>query len=58
MPCYLGIDGGATTTSYALGDEARVLARATGASCKIQVVGESVARERLQSGIREVCGRA
>ena len=58
MACYLGIDGGASKTDYALGDAERVLGRAGGASCKIQVVGEAAARAALEGGIREVCAQA
>ncbi|HYX68174.1 MAG TPA: BadF/BadG/BcrA/BcrD ATPase family protein [Terriglobales bacterium] len=58
MGIFLGIDGGATKTECALGDETRVLARARAATCKIQNVGETEARAVLQQVIGQACAAA
>jgi len=52
---YLGIDGGGTKTTCAVGDETRVLASATAGPSNIVRVGETQARESLQSVVRQAC---
>jgi glucosamine kinase len=52
---FLGIDGGGTRTTCALGDETSVLATATAGPSNIVRVGEERARTSLQQVIREVC---
>ena len=58
MPYYLGIDGGGTKTTCAVGDEARVLATATAGPSNIVRVGEAHARESLQRCVRDACASA
>ena len=58
MPYYLGIDGGGTKTTCAVGDESRVLATATAGASNIIRVGESTARASLQKVVREACSGA
>lgn len=55
MPYYLGIDGGGTKTTCAVGDETRLLARATSGPSNIVRVGEAQARESLQQAARQAC---
>jgi len=55
---YLGIDGGGTKTSCAVGDENSVLATAVAGSSNITRVGETRARESLHNAIREGCAAA
>ncbi len=58
MSYYLGIDGGGTKTTCAIGDESRTLATATAGASNIVRVGEAMARESLQQAIREACAAA
>ena len=58
MPYYLGIDGGGTKTTSAVGDESRVLATATTGPSNIVRVGELQARESLQQSVRQACAAA
>src|SRR5687767_1844553 len=58
MDFYLGIDGGGTSTRGVIGDEHRVLGKATGGSSKMARVGPGPAREALQSVIRQACTAA
>lgn len=55
MPYYLGIDGGGTKTTCAVGDETRVLATATAGPSNIVRVGEAQARESLRHAVRQAC---
>jgi glucosamine kinase len=55
---YLGIDGGGTKTTCAVGDETRVLAAATAGPSNIVRVGEAQARESLQQCVRQACAAA
>ena len=55
MPYYLGIDGGGTKTTCAVGDETRVLAAATAGPSNIVRVGEAQARESLQQAVHGAC---
>jgi len=58
MVFYLGVDAGGSKTEFAVGDEHTILGRASTGSCKVQRVGEEVARAALHAGIREACTRA
>lgn len=58
MAYYLGIDGGGSKTTCAVGDELSVLATATAGASNITRVGEAGAREALQAAIREACRSA
>lgn len=58
MPYYLGIDGGGTKTTCAVGDETRLLASATAGPSNIVRVGESQARESLLRSVRQACAAA
>lgn len=58
MPYYLGIDGGGTKTTCAVGDDTRLLATATAGPSNIVRVGEARARESLQQCIRQACAVA
>lgn len=58
MPYYLGIDGGGTKTTCALGDESQLLAAATAGPSNIVRVGEQRARESLHQCVREACAAA
>lgn len=55
MPYYLGIDGGGTKTTCAVGDENQLLATATAGPSNIVRVGETQARESLLHSIRQAC---
>ena len=55
MPYYLGIDGGGTKTTCAVGDEATLLATATAGASNIVRVGEVTSRESLHNAIRQAC---
>ncbi|MGC1451917.1 MAG: BadF/BadG/BcrA/BcrD ATPase family protein [Candidatus Sulfotelmatobacter sp.] len=58
MPYYLGIDGGGTKTTSAVGDESRVLATSTTGPSNIVRVGEVQAHESLQQSVRQACAAA
>jgi glucosamine kinase len=55
---YLGIDGGGSKTTCAVGDESSLLATVTAGPSNITRVGEARAREALQQAIREACAAA
>jgi N-acetylglucosamine kinase-like BadF-type ATPase len=55
VPYYLGIDGGGTKTTCAVGDEARLLAKATAGPSNIVRVGEAQTRKSLTQAVREAC---
>jgi len=55
---YLGIDGGGSKTTCAVGDDSSLLATATAGPSNITRVGEVRAREALQQAIREACAAA
>jgi glucosamine kinase len=55
---YLGIDGGGSKTTCAVGDESAVLATVTTGPSNITRVGETRAREALRSAIHEACATA
>lgn len=58
MPYFLGIDGGGTKTTCALGDESRVLATVTAGPSNMFRVGEQRARESLHDAVRQACAAA
>lgn len=58
MPYYLGIDGGGTKTTCAVGDESHLIATATSGPSNIVRVGEALARESLQQSVRQACAAA
>jgi glucosamine kinase len=55
---FLGIDGGGTKTTCAVGDESHLLASATAGPSNIVRVGEMQARESLQQSARQACAAA
>jgi N-acetylglucosamine kinase-like BadF-type ATPase len=55
---YLGIDGGGSKTTCAVGDESSLLATITAGPSNITRVGEARARESLHHAIREACAAA
>jgi len=55
VPYYLGIDGGGTKTTCAVGDEVRLLATATAGPSNIVRVGETQARHSLTQAVRQAC---
>ncbi len=58
MRYFLGIDGGGTKTTCAVGDESRLLATATAGPSNIVRVGEDHARESLHKAVRQACSAA
>ncbi len=58
MPYYLGIDGGGTKTTCAVGDESSLLATASAGPSNIVRVGEATTRESLHQAIRQACAAA
>jgi len=58
LPYYLGIDGGGTKTTCAVGDESHTLATATAGPSNIVRVGEAQARESLLQSVRQACAAA
>ena len=55
---YLGIDGGGTKTTCAVGDDNTLLASATTGPSNVIRVGEDEARASLQAAIRQSCAAA
>ena len=58
VPLYLGIDGGGTQTTCAVGDHLRVLATSVTGGSNIVRVGESKARVNLREAITKACAAA
>lgn len=58
VPYYLGIDGGGTKTTCAVGDESRLLATATAGPSNVVRVGEAQARKSLQQAVGQACAAA
>jgi glucosamine kinase len=58
VPYYLGIDGGGTKTTCAVGDESRLLTTATAGPSNVVRVGEAQARQSLQQAVRQACAAA
>ena len=55
MSIFLGLDGGGTKTTCAVGDENSLLATATAGGSNVIRLGEMRARESLRSVIRQAC---
>jgi glucosamine kinase len=55
---YLGIDGGGTKTTCAVGDDTWLLATAIAGPSNIVRVGEAQARESLHQAVRQACTAA
>jgi glucosamine kinase len=58
VPYYLGIDGGGTKTTCAVGDESQLLATATAGPSNIVRVGKEQARQSLQRAVHQACAAA
>ncbi len=58
MPIYLGIDGGGTQTTCAVGDEEKVLASAVAGGSNMVRLGEHESRINLHLAIRQACQAA
>lgn len=58
MAYFLGIDGGGTKTTCAVGDESQLLAAATAGPSNIVRVGEGKTRESLHQCVRQACAAA
>ncbi len=58
MAIFLGIDGGGTKTSCAIGDETSLLGAGTSGGSNVIRVGERQARESLGAAIRQACAAA
>ncbi len=58
MAYYLGIDGGGSKTTCAVGDEVSILGSAVTGPSNIIRVGEVRARESLHQAIRQACAAA
>ena len=58
MPYFLGIDGGGTKTTCAVGDETKVLAKATAGPSNIVRVGEAQTRDSLKQAVSQACAAA
>ena len=58
MAIYLGIDGGATKTTCAVGDGKSVLGTGTGGGSNVIRLGEARAREGLHAAVRQACAVA
>jgi len=55
---YLGIDGGGSKTTCAVGDDSILLATATAGPSNVVRVGEAQTRESLQLAVRQACAAA
>jgi glucosamine kinase len=58
VPYYLGIDGGGTKTTCAVGDATNLLATATAGASNVVRVGEAQARASLHQSVRQACAAA
>ena len=58
MTFYLGIDGGGTKTSCAVGDERNVLGAGVSAGCNVVRVGEERARAGIHDAVQRACSAA
>ncbi len=58
MAFFLGIDCGGTKTECAVGDESKVLGRATAATAKLARVSQDEARANLRTAIEQACAAA
>ncbi len=55
MGIFLGIDGGGSQTSCAIGDETSLLGSGSGAGSNVLRVGEAQARKSITAAIRQAC---
>src|SRR5579863_4996362 len=58
MSIFLGIDGGGSQTTCAVGDETSLLGSGAGAGSNVVRVGEDQARKSIASAIRQACSAA
>lgn len=58
MTFYIGIDGGGSKTSCAVGDADAMLATARTGPCNLTRVTEGIARESLHQAVRQACAAA
>jgi N-acetylglucosamine kinase-like BadF-type ATPase len=58
VPLYLGIDGGGTQTTCAVGDDLRVLATSVAGGSNMVRLGEPKARANLREAITKACAAA
>ena len=58
MPYYLGIDGGGSKTTCAVGDATSILATATAGPSNIVRVGEARSYESLRQAVQQACAAA
>lgn len=58
MPYYIGIDGGGTKTTCAVGNDSQLLATATTGPSNIVRVGESEAHASLLEAVKQACAAA
>lgn len=58
MGIYLGIDGGGSQTSCAVGDETSLLGSGSGSGSNVLRVGEAQARKSIAAAIRQACAAA
>jgi len=58
VPYYLGLDGGGTKTTCAVGDETRLLASVTAGPSNLVRVGEARVRESLKLAVSQACAKA
>ena len=58
MGIFVGIDGGGSQTTCAVGNETSLLGRGSGAGSNVLRVGETQASESIASAVRQACGAA
>jgi glucosamine kinase len=58
VPYYIGIDGGGSKTTCAVGDASTLLSTATAGPSNVVRVGEAQARESLHQCVRQACAAA
>ena len=58
VPYFLGIDGGGTKTTCAVGDESQLIATATAGPSNVVRVGEVQVRKSLQQAVGQACAGA
>jgi len=58
MSIFLGIDGGGSQTSCAVGDETSLLGSGSGAGSNVVRVGEALARKSIASAVHQACAAA
>ncbi len=58
MGIFLGIDGGGSQTSCAIGDETSLLGSGSGAGSNVVRVGEAQARKSIAAAVHQACAAA